>query len=523
MNAPDGKISSGPPISIAILAMGGEGGGVLADWIVNLAENGGYLAQTTSVPGVAQRTGATIYYVELFPETLSKAAGQEPVFALMPTPGDVDVVIASELMEAGRAVQRGLVTPQRTILIASTHRVYAMTEKIALADGRVDPAMLVSSCRAAAKRFIGFEMDALADATGSVISAVLFGALARTGAIPFQRMAFEAAIRRGGVGVSQSLAAFAAGFEGIDESPGDGTKEINELLLAPELRALLASLESTVPADAMEFITAGVARLTDYQDMEYAREFLQCLRPLMTVSMTEPDNSRLLAETARQLALAMSYEDTIRVADLKTRVSRFDRVRKEVQVKDAQILEVVEFMHPRAQEIADTLPASMGQWLLRSAWARPILDRLTRSGRIVKTTSILGFLLLHSIAMLKPLRRRSLRYAREQISLAAWLQIVIQMAAHDRAFAIEIARARGLVKGYGDTYERGHAKFEMLMRQVPILVGPNRSADFAVLHKAAFADEDGTALKNAIMAASVANRPRLRPERTAVLTSPPTR
>ena len=55
------------PIKIAILAMGGEGGGVLADWIVDLGEANGYFAQTTSVPGVAQRTGATIYYVELFP------------------------------------------------------------------------------------------------------------------------------------------------------------------------------------------------------------------------------------------------------------------------------------------------------------------------------------------------------------------------------------------------------------------------------------------------------------------------
>ncbi|WP_340619790.1 hypothetical protein [Xenorhabdus siamensis] len=55
------------PIKIAILAMGGEGGGVLADWIVNLSEEHGYFAQATSVPGVAQRTGATIYYVELFP------------------------------------------------------------------------------------------------------------------------------------------------------------------------------------------------------------------------------------------------------------------------------------------------------------------------------------------------------------------------------------------------------------------------------------------------------------------------
>src|SRR5450759_3304348 len=104
-------------IRIAILAMGGEGGGVLADWIVDLAENSGYLAQTTSVPGVAQRTGSTIYYVELFPGEAARAAGKDPVLALMPVPGEVDVVIASELMEAGRAVTRGLVTPDRTTLI----------------------------------------------------------------------------------------------------------------------------------------------------------------------------------------------------------------------------------------------------------------------------------------------------------------------------------------------------------------------------------------------------------------------
>ena len=117
-------MSSAQPIKIAVLAMGGEGGGVLADWIVDLGEHDGYLAQSTSVPGVAQRTGATIYYVELFPKAAAERDGAVPVLALMPLPGDVDVVLASELMEAGRAVQRGLVTPERTTLIASTHRVY---------------------------------------------------------------------------------------------------------------------------------------------------------------------------------------------------------------------------------------------------------------------------------------------------------------------------------------------------------------------------------------------------------------
>src|SRR5580700_426007 len=94
-------------ITIAIVAMGGEG--VLADWIVDLAERSGYYAQTTSVPGVAQRTGSTIYYLELFPEAAVRAAGKDPVLALMPVPGELDIVLASELMEAARAVQRGFV------------------------------------------------------------------------------------------------------------------------------------------------------------------------------------------------------------------------------------------------------------------------------------------------------------------------------------------------------------------------------------------------------------------------------
>src|SRR5260370_40522105 len=199
------------PITIAVVALGGEGGGVLADWIVDLAQHGGYLAQATSVPGVAQRTGATVYYAELFPK--AQADGREPVLALMPVPGDVDVVLASELMEAARAVERGFVTPDKTLLIASTHRVFAMTEKIALADGREDAAALLAACRDAARELVAFDMAALADATGSVLSAGRFGALAGSDAPPFPPTAFRARTPRGQAGVNANPAAFAAGFE----------------------------------------------------------------------------------------------------------------------------------------------------------------------------------------------------------------------------------------------------------------------------------------------------------------------
>src|SRR4029079_15418136 len=118
--------------------------------------------------------------------------------------------------------------------------------------------------------------------------------------------------------------------------------------------------------------------------------------------------------TARELALGMAYEDTVRVAELKIRPSRFARVRAEVQAADGQIVEIAEFLHPRVQEIADTLPASLGLWLLNSGSPRRLIERFTTKGRVVKTSSVGGFLLLYVIASLKGTRRRSLRFAAEQ-------------------------------------------------------------------------------------------------------------
>jgi indolepyruvate ferredoxin oxidoreductase beta subunit len=487
------------PIKIAILAMGGEGGGVLADWIIDLAEHADYLAQTTSVPGVAQRTGATIYYLELFPRAAARARGKDPVLALIPVPGDVDVVIASELMEAGRAVQRGFVTPDCTTLIASTHRVYSMTERIALTDGRVDAESLREACALAAKRLIAFDMAGLAEATGSVISAVLFGALAGTGLLPFPRAAFEAAIERGGVGVAASLSAFRAGFEAASGPAVTATAQASTPPAKPTyLAALMDEGARTYPQIA-DIVRAGVERAADYQDLAYARRYLARLATVAAVARPGSEGSRLLAEAARQLALAMAYEDTIRVAELKIRASRFARVREEVRLGDGQLLEIAEFMHPRVQEIADTLPTGLGRWLLNTPWARRLVERLTKSGKVVKTTSLRGFLLLYLVASLKPLRPRSLRFAVEQAAIDAWLGVVRDTAETDPALAAEVAEARNLVRGYGDTHERGRERFEALMAVLPHVTSlPDAAARFAGLRKAAQADESGAELNRAI-------------------------
>jgi indolepyruvate ferredoxin oxidoreductase beta subunit len=500
------------PITIAILAMGGEGGGVLADWIIDLAENNHYIAQLTSVPGVAQRTGATIYYLEIYPRAGIVDAAHEPVLALMPVPGDVDIVIASELMEAGRAIQRGLITPDRTTLIASTNRVFAMTEKIAMADGRVDPEKLTEACRSAAKAMHAFDMAAIAEATGSVISSVLFGAIAGAGVLPFPRQAFEGAIKRGGKGIQASLAAFTAGFEAttagvaavkppaanlppptLDGQDADETPTRGAVYHA--IPAELLGEAERSPAGARAIVRAGIERTADYQGLDYARLYLARLAPIVAADR----DGRLIGETARQLALGMAYEDTIRVAELKIRPSRFERVREEVRVNDGQILEIAEFMHPRTQEIADTLPAPLGRFILKTSWVRSLMDRMTRKGRVVKTSSLHGFLLLYIVASLKPLRPRSLRYGVEQAHLEAWLATVLRVAETKYDLAVEVAAARNLVKGYGDTHGRGRARFETLIGLLPALSQrSDGAAQLAALRQAANADDTGAALDVAI-------------------------
>ncbi|HTR11419.1 MAG TPA: indolepyruvate oxidoreductase subunit beta family protein [Paraburkholderia sp.] len=487
------------PIKIAILAMGGEGGGVLADWIVDLGEHNGYHAQTTSVPGVAQRTGATIYYVELFPR--EEGESRVPVLALMPLPGDVDVVLASELMEAGRAVQRGLVTPERTTLVSSTHRVYSIAEKAAMGDGRVDSEALITHAAQAAKRFVRFDMAEAAQASGSVISAVLFGALAGTGVLPFSAGQFEATIERGGVGVKPSLRAFGLAYERarVEEAP-DTTSAIDDIEPAPrdaEVARLVERVRKEWPSAVQPIALEGVRRLIDYQDPAYASLYLDRLAELRRAL---PDTQTLLlCESARHLALWMSYEDTIRVADLKTRGTRFERVRSEVHAQAGQLLAINEFMHPRLEEICETLPAGLGRWLARPHWIHRLVRRCTQSGRVVKTSSLRGYLMLYAVASLRGMRRRTLRYELENARIEAWLAQIVTTSKHNPALAAEVAQCQRLVKGYSDTHARGLKNYQTVMAAVQKAGARLAPATLRELRDAALADEHGHKLQAALV------------------------
>jgi indolepyruvate ferredoxin oxidoreductase beta subunit len=463
------------PIRISLHAIGGQGGGVLSDWIVAVARHCGWLAQATSVPGVAQRTGATVYYIELFPRP--ETTGREPVFALMPTAGEVDLVVAAELMEAGRAINRGLVTSDRTTLVTSTNRIYSIGEKSQMGDGRFQEAPVLAAAKSSARRLIAADMEAAAERTGSMISAPLFGAVAGCGLLPFARSDYETVIRAAGVAATTNLAGFAAGFAAAQDAPA--------ALLGRE------PVATSFLIDVQKLVEEGARRLTDYQDRKYADLYRE---RLSRVTPHERADALLSRELARYLALWMSYEDTVRVADLKTRAARFRRVQGEVDAKAGQLVNIVEYLHPRLEEICDVLPAALGKWVMRSPRLHKWLAPLFARGRHISTSKLSGFLLLYGLAGLRRWRRGSFRYARENAKIESWLDRVAESAAQDYELAVEIVRCQRLIKGYGDTYERGWRNFSTLMAQLGQIDAPTLSR----YRLAALADDEGRAL-NAIL------------------------
>lgn len=533
------------PITIAILAMGGEGGGVLSNWIVDLGEASGYTAQSTSVAGVAQRTGATVYYVELYPNSdpaKNGSARTEPILSLFPTPGQVDVVIASELMEAGRALQRGFCTPDRSTLITSTNRVYSVTEKMELGDGRVDVESLLSSAKAGSKLLIAADFGRLAGQAGSVISSSLFGAFAGSGVLPVPRENYEETIRRSGKGVDRSLAAFSLGFDAAVEAAAEAESESaqakapsglgpvrvtigkrppvdpeveaaeaeekrhRELAIADPRQLVGPQLASRMdrvarfPEEARSMVVHGSVRTAVYQGTDYTDLFLdRAERFIPFDDARDASDAELSTEIARHVALWMCYQDTIHVALQKVRARRIEGVRKEAKATEGQLTQVREYLHPQIDEIADTLPTKLGRWVSNSAFLEKLVGKVTRNGMIVNTTSVFGFTMLRVMASMRPMRPRSLRYGLEQQAIDAWLDIVAEVAETDYDLACEVTKAARVLKGYGATHSHGKESFAKLMNMVPELRGQKDAAKtLRDLIQAALKDEDGVALDQAL-------------------------
>jgi indolepyruvate ferredoxin oxidoreductase beta subunit len=308
-----------------------------------------------------------------------------------------------------------------------------------------------------------------------VINAVLFGAMAGSGVLPLSRETCELAIRRGGRGAEASLRGFAAGYE-----------------IAARQRP--APAEAPPPRRAIEFdevFRLGRERLLDYQGPRYAELYDERLKPF------RGGDERLAADVARHLALWMAYEDIIRVADLKTRASRFARVRKEVGAKDGEPVVVIDYLKPGIEEFASVMPHFLGRRLVSWAEKRGKLDAYN-VGMHIRTSGLFGYLLVRSLAWMRPFRPMSYRYKEEQELIERWLGLVAEAARRDAALAREIAECARLIKGYGETHRRGKSNFlaivDALVENPATADAREQAAAIRKAREAALADPEGQAL-----------------------------
>jgi len=503
------------PVTLLICALGGEGGGVLTEWLIDAARLAGHAAQSTSIPGVAQRTGATTYYVEVFPVPVAELNGRKPVFSLSPVPGALDALLSSELLETVRQIGNGMSSPERTLVFSSTARSLTTAERMVPGDGRADAQRLLDVIRAFSREHQVFDMGAMARESGTVVSAVMLGALAGSGLLPFSRDHYEAAIRghekpsEPSRATQASLRGFAQAFDAMHQ-PREHAMRLRQMLDgndAPQAAApaLPEAVRARFPSEVHDMLALGHARLLDYQDAAYAALYLDRLEQVLQAEReVDPGSVHGLATTremARWLALWMAFDDIVRVADLKSRASRSRRVLREVKAGERDIVKVYDHFKPGVPEFAALLPPSVAARLTAwderraSPWALPLK---------VGSHSVLGMLSLRVLASLRGLRRRGSRFSKEQALIGRWLDAVLAgMAQGSWQLGHEIALCGRLIKGYGSTNEHGKRNLLHVIDHLAVAHRPGssptaRAEAIAAAREAALQDDAGKALDAAL-------------------------
>jgi indolepyruvate ferredoxin oxidoreductase beta subunit len=506
------------PITLLLCALGGEGGGVLAEWLVEVATRAGHAAQSTSIPGVAQRTGATTYYLEFFPQPRSVAGDRRPLFGLAPVAGALDAVVCSELLEAARQVTLGMIDAARTLVIASSARTLTTTERMPLGDGRLDTASLIALLRQHSREHHVLDLNAIARESGTVVSAVMLGAIAASGLLPFAREHYQAVIAAGGRGAEASRRGFDLAFQRIAASRAHGSF-VEQLVAAPApapAPVLPPEVRASFPGAVHGMLALGHARVLQYQSRDYAALYLRRLARVCEAERasdaTQQRDFATTREAARWLALWMAFDDIVRVAELKLAPERLARVRREAGAGDDDVLKVYDHFKPGVPEFAGLLPPALARALQRwdaqrrarglAPWAMPLE---------LGSHTVVGLLLLKLLSAQRWLRPKGQRYADEQMLIERWLDAVVRHTAADWRLGHEIVLCGRLIKGYGGTHQRGRDNLlhilDQLAERTPFANAAERAQAIAQTRGAALADEGGIALDAALKRHGAAPRP----------------
>jgi indolepyruvate ferredoxin oxidoreductase beta subunit len=372
-----------------------------------------------------------------------------------------------------------------------------------MGDGRFDRDKLIATIKQNAHDSLLIDMDALAKQSGSIISAVMLGAIAGSQRLQLTIEQLEAAIRDDGKSIDSNLRGMRAGYDAARAKlpPADAIEPKNRAALT--LAALEQEVSNTMPLAAQPIVIEGVRRLVPYQSVAYARLYLGRLKPIAEADAASGAQGNLLKETARHLAVRMSYEDVVRVAQAKIAPERMRRIaREELRVKNDPYA-VHDFLKPGIEELCQLLPPFLARPILRLSERRGWLGKVY-FGMEINSTSISGYLRFLFLAKLRGLRPYGYRYAQEQAQIQSWLGLIADAARLSSGLALEVAECARLIKGYGDTFARGLGNFHLIEARLirPALAGqipPARAADaVASARTAALVDPEGESLANCL-------------------------
>ncbi len=455
--------------------VGGQGGGVLSDWFVRGLLNAGWQPQSIGLLGLSQRAGSVIYYLEARPESDSGQA--PPVLSPFAVPGDVDLILAQEFLELGRLLQGGFAAPGCQI-IANTYRYLGTLEKMP-AEGGVYPTEVI---RKAAEElsdntwlFHAQHMVTEAGLSNLSSNAVLLGAVIASPAFNLPAEPFHQAIRDAGSNVSDNLKAFDLGYSMMrdgtlprahfDEKPALDWQQMadhREQQLTAKLRGpyrkLLADAQQKLPARLNTVLAEALYQLIDYQDENYARAYLAMVEEFK-------GDDELCAVYAQHLALWLTYEDSPRVAQIKTRPSRFQQLAKEHGVKPGQKMLVEDFLAPDPQQLYGILPPALAE-AVRKIGPRFSDDFENISLEMkVKTSSLWGYWTMSLVAWTRRFRTGSWRHQQEMGHIGQWQQAVRDWRQQAPELALLAADSGRVVKGYGRVRELALADLQLFLDQ----------------------------------------------------------
>jgi hypothetical protein len=210
-------------------------------------------------------------------------------------------------------------------------------------------------------------------------------------------------------------------------------------------------LPDGLPEGAAPVVSEGIHRLVDYQGPSYAQLYVDRLRRFVGRRGVD---AAMFGEIARLMAVRMSYEDPIRIAQF-----RLDEYNAAAGIRGVPSADDVRKF--RLDELIGALPATA---------AEPVLDVLEYVGWLHKPVSIRfstasrwGLRRVKIEASLRRWRRFSVRYANERTWVERWLHMIDRSLTKQPAAASEIVQTAAMIQGYGDVYRQGLADWHLII------------------------------------------------------------